>query len=134
MNMQEMQSEAFNKRLRERGTYPKYAFWMATIGGMLIFIEGLMAIFFRSIVWAIAVDFWIGITWVFIGVMLVIAGLIVSSSAVALVMRPKFHVVEGASIILFSTLAIFFGGGYIIGSVLGIIGGVLAILWRQKAS
>jgi hypothetical protein len=34
----------------------------------------------------------------------------------------------GASIIIFLLLALVLGGGYIIGSVLGIIGGIIAII------
>ena len=60
--------------------------------------------------------------------MLIILGVIVYSSAYALTRSPGQHVVIGASIIVFSLLALFLGGGYIIGSVLGMIGGVIAIV------
>ncbi len=98
------------------------------IGGSIIILQGLIAIFFSSIYYAVVLSLGVGISVLFLGIMLVILGLIVYSSAYALTRSPDQHVVIGASIIIFSLLALFLGGGYIIGSTLGMIGGIIAII------
>lgn len=108
--------------------FAKWGFYMSMAAAVLFFIQGVMAIFFRSIVFALVIDLGVGIAEVFIGIMLVLAALIVGSAATSLRAYPRQHVTAGATIALFSLLALFLGGGYIIGSALGIIGGVLAII------
>jgi hypothetical protein len=38
----------------------------------------------------------------------------------------------GASILVFSLLGLLLGGGWFIGSILGFIGGLLAITWKPE--
>jgi hypothetical protein len=106
-------------------------FYLSVIGGSFIILQGLIAIFFSSIYYAILTSsLGVGISVLFLGIMLVILGLIVYTSAYALIRVPERHVITGASIIIFSLLALLLGGGYIIGSVLGMIGGIIAIISR----
>lgn len=66
------------------------------------------------------------------GVVGVILGAIVIVSAFMLNSKPEQHQIWGALIVLFSVLSILGGamGGFGIGLVLGLIGGVLAITWN----
>jgi hypothetical protein len=114
----------------KRASYSRAGFYLSVIGGSIIILQGLIAIFFSSIYYAVVISLGVGISIVFLGIMLVILGLIVYSSAYALTRSPEQHVVIGASIIIFSLLALVLGGGYIIGSTLGIIGGIVAIISR----
>lgn len=113
---------------RTTGTYSRAAFLLSFLGASLIIVQGLVAIFFSSIYYAIILSLGVGVTMVLLGIMLIILGIIVYSSAYALTREPGSHVLIGASIIVFSLLALFIGGGYIIGSVLGMIGGFIAIV------
>jgi hypothetical protein len=114
---------------QQRASYSRAGFYLSVIGGSLIILQGLIVIFFSSIYYAIITSsLGVGVSVLFLGIMLVILGLIVYSSAYALTRSPGQHVVVGASIIIFSLLALFLGGGYIIGSVLGMIGGIIAII------
>jgi hypothetical protein len=113
--------------------YPKAGFYLTALGGILMFFEGLAAIFFRSLYYGINVDFWAGLSNVIIGIILIIIASIVSGAAVSLLVKPELRKTAGASIILFSLIGLLFGGGWVIGSVLGIIGGLLAIMWKPKA-
>jgi hypothetical protein len=115
---------------RSTGGYSRTGFYLSVIGGSIIILQGLIAIFFSSIYYAIVLSLGIGISIFFLGIMLVILGLIVYTSAYSLTRSPGQHVVIGASIIVFSTLALVLGGGYIIGSAMGILGGIIAIISR----
>jgi len=68
------------------------------------------------------------------GVVGVIAGIIVILAAVMLVKRPKKRSTWGSLIILFSLFSIYGAamGGFGIGLVLGLIGGILAVTWKRK--
>ncbi len=66
------------------------------------------------------------------GVLGIIFGVIVVISALMLNSRPEQHSTWGSLIVLFSVLSIFGSamGGFGIGLILGLIGGILAITWK----
>ena len=68
------------------------------------------------------------------GIVGVLAGIIVILAAVMLVKRPKKRSTWGSLIILFSLFSIYGAamGGFGIGLVLGLIGGILAVTWKPK--
>lgn len=84
--------------------------------------------------YGINVDIWAGLSMVIIGIILMIVASIISGAAITLLVKPDLRKTAGISIILFSLLGLLFGGGWFIGSVLGVIGGLLAIIWRPKAA
>ena len=69
------------------------------------------------------------------GLVGILFGLIVIFAAVMLYMNPIQHTLWGALIIAFSVLSVMSCmGGMGIGLILGIAGGVLALLWRPRAT
>jgi len=68
------------------------------------------------------------------GVVGVFAGIIVILAALMLAKRPKKRSTWGSLIILFSFFSIYGAavGGFGIGLILGLIGGVLAVTWKPK--
>jgi hypothetical protein len=68
----------------------------------------------------------------FLGVLGLIFGLIVIISALMLNSKPEQHSTWGTLIVIFSVLSVFGSamGGFGIGLVLGVIGGILAITWK----
>jgi hypothetical protein len=59
-----------------------------------------------------------------------VSGAIVLISSVMLLTNSSQRRVWGALILVFSALSFFGTGGFIIGAVLGIVGGALTLLWR----
>jgi hypothetical protein len=114
--------------------YPKAGFYLAVFGGLLIAIEGLVAIFFESLFYAINEDIWAGLSMVLIGIILLIIGGILSGAAVSLLVKPELRKSAGVTIIICALVGALFGGGWVAGSVLGIFGGLLAIIWKPKAT
>ncbi len=68
-----------------------------------------------------------------IGILGLIFGAIVIISAIMLNSKPEQHSTWGILIVAFSVLSVFGGamGGFGIGLVLGLIGGILAITWKH---
>ncbi|MDA4112648.1 MAG: DUF6114 domain-containing protein [Thaumarchaeota archaeon] len=60
-----------------------------------------------------------------------ISGLIVLVSGIMLRVNPGQPVVFGLLILIFSVLSFFGSGGFVIGAILGIIGGIMTLRWRQ---
>jgi hypothetical protein len=110
--------------------YPKAGMYLGAIAGLLLLAEGIVCIFFRSLYYGINIDFLAGLGSVIIGILLAIDGLIVSGAALTLVVKPELRQAAGASMIIFSLLGLLFGGGWFIGSILGFIGGLLAVTWK----
>ncbi|MBI0584774.1 MAG: hypothetical protein ISF22_11205 [Methanomassiliicoccus sp.] len=115
--------------------YPKIAFYLAAIGAMFMLFAGLIAIFFNSLYLAIVWSIWAGLTSLIIGIGLVICSVIIGGAATTLVVRPEAHVSAGATIIVVSLLALLLGFGWfwIVGAGFGVIGGILALVWRPRA-
>lgn len=67
-----------------------------------------------------------------LGVLGLVFGVIVIVSALMLNSKPEQHQTWGSLIVLFSVLSIFGSamGGFGVGLILGLIGGVLAITWK----
>jgi len=61
----------------------------------------------------------------------IIFGAIVILGGIMIYNRPSQSRMWGIVVIIFSILSIFGGGGFLVGMVLGIIGGMLAITWSK---
>jgi len=109
-----------------RAGYAPWPYVLSLIGGALILIEGIIVAVAGPIL-ATAGD--LGFGALVFGIVVVILGLIIIWAAYSLRANPTRHVGYGAVIVIFSVLALVLaGGGFIIGSLLGIIGGAWAII------
>ncbi len=65
-----------------------------------------------------------------IGIWGIVCGVIILVGSYMLYSRPASHAAWGVIILVFSLLSIFEGGGFVIGMILGAIGGILAIVLK----
>jgi len=61
----------------------------------------------------------------------VLAGLIVFGSGYMLRIKPEHSAVWGVLMLIFSVLSFFGSGGFVIGAILGIVGGVMTLMWKR---
>lgn len=66
------------------------------------------------------------------GVFGIASGVIVILGAVMLRASPKDSSTWGVIILIFSLLSLPSGGGFFIGAILGLVGGILALTWRPS--
>ena len=123
--------------------YPNIPSILALVGGALILLVDIFLLFLSIVILphlnytnfqtprgytgspgAIAAGF-VGA----IGVFGLICGMIVTTSAVLMRLKPVQRQTWGILVLVFSILGFFGFGGFIIGSVLGIVGGILALRW-----
>jgi Family of unknown function (DUF6114)/zinc-ribbon domain len=108
---------------------PTAAFVLSLIGGIFILLGGgliaaIGASFFGSLAAAALV----------LGVIGLAFGILILVGAIMLYTHPEQHVTWGVIILVFSILSIFTSlGGFLVGLILGIIGGALAISWKPRA-
>lgn len=106
--------------------YSSWPYLLSLIGGILILIQGILMAIAGPIL-AIVGD--LGLGTLLYGILVIILGLVVIWAAYSLRANPARHVAMGAVIVIFSVLALVLaGGGFIIGSLLGIVGGAWAIV------
>ena len=75
----------------------------------------------------------LGIGFGFMGILVLIFGVIVTVSAILLHSHPNQHTTWGILILIFSVVSTFgMMTGLGIGLILGIIGGILAIIWKPE--
>jgi hypothetical protein len=115
-----------------RNDYPKIAFYLSSFAAMLMLFAGLFAIFFNSLYLAIVWSIWAGLTSLLIGISLIFCSMFIGGAAASLVLRPEMSKTAGLTIILVSILALLLGFGWfwLVGAGVGIIGGIMAILWK----
>ncbi|MBO3800597.1 MAG: hypothetical protein FGF52_06080 [Candidatus Brockarchaeota archaeon] len=90
------------------------------IGSISAYLVGLV---FEEIIISLAV---FGICPIVIGILMFIGAVIMNSTNKSRVKRGSIIV------IIFSIIAVFLGGGFYIGSILGIIGGILGLVWKPS--
>jgi len=61
------------------------------------------------------------------------SGILVVISAIMLNARPEEHTVWGTVILVFSIISFLGMGGFLIGAILGIVGGALALSWKPPS-
>lgn len=118
---------------------PNVAFILSVIGGILVFIGGLVEIalgaFLSSLfsnlnVRPIVLLFQI---WKILGFVGMVWGALIMVGAVMLLIKPDQHTIWGVFVVVFSILS-WFGGfaGFIIGFILALVGGILGITWKPS--
>lgn len=107
---------------------PTAAFVLSLLAGIFVLIGGVAL----GILGAVATFFLAGVGGV-LGVAGVIFGIIIIVSAIMLYSRPEGHTAWGVIIIVFSLLSwIGAFGGFVIGFILGLVGGILALVFNPK--
>lgn len=104
---------------------PTAAFVLSLIGGILILIDGIATTIVRAIYFTgprdlLAVFAAIGYA----------QSMVVLASAILLLWMPNRHGFLGGMIVAFSLFSLLVGAGFILGLILGLTGGLLAIYWR----
>ncbi len=120
----------------EKVEKPTTAYALSLIAGILILVNGALIAGVPGLLAAIPgtstiPEFVFGIIWA-VSIMILVFGVIVLLSAVMLYRNPKSKTTWGVLILLFSILSILGGGGFLVGTILGIIGGALALAWKPK--
>lgn len=105
---------------------PSVAFGLTLAGGIIILLAGVVVM----VVGAVLTFFIAGLGGIF-GLVGVVWGVLIIVCAVMLRSMPDQHVGLGVAIIIFSVLS-WFGsfGGLVIGFLLALVGGILAIVWK----
>ncbi|MEM2901809.1 MAG: DUF6114 domain-containing protein [Candidatus Bathyarchaeia archaeon] len=126
---------------------PTTAYILSLIGGVMILVGGLSTVAVMGMWrWGMmhgwnlrfaptVIDRWTFIPMMFtiLGLFGAICGIIVIVGSHMLKSRPEEHFKWGTMILIFSVLSIFGGvGGFVVGLILGVVGGALAISWKPR--
>jgi len=112
--------------------YPSTAYWLSMIGGVLVLLSGISAILEGIFLTSFLESILPGISAVVIGegIAGVLFGVVIIYAASRLRNTPASARTWGIAIIVFAVLSIFGGGGFLLGFILALIGGILAATWH----
>ena len=100
-------------------------------GGRELFLYGALGSYYYP--WLLGGFPWTtGFTAFEIGTTGIVCGALILLGALMLKIKPASHVTWGVAILVGSAISPLEGGGFIIGAILGIIGGILAISWKPE--
>lgn len=119
-------------------SYPSTAYLLSLIGGIFIILGGIVDLIGAAIVSSVALNLGVsagGVEALLIGLGLVglVMGILVLYGAFQLKGRPATAHTWGILIVVFSLLSWIGGAGFIIGLLLGLVGGIMAIVWKPPA-
>jgi hypothetical protein len=130
---------------QERAGYPHTASILAMVGGILILLGGMFFVAVSAVILpnldyaSLNVTLPHGVNSSIIpgvvgaiGAFGLIAGTIVLLSAMMMRMRPAQREMWGILALIFSILSFLGPGGFVVGAILGIVGGVMALRWRPQ--
>jgi len=113
---------------------PLGAFVLSLIGGLFILLAGITEL---SIDYAVSVSVppvsgqpWVAI----LGAVGVALGMVVIAASVGLYLYPAHHALFGVVVLVASLLSFLSFWGFLVGLVLGLVGGVLGIAWSPYRS
>jgi tryptophan-rich sensory protein len=106
-------------------------FAFSIVGAILIFLRGIVRIVRGDVITFLGSDeirhrFLAGLAWSIIGGIAVVFAVIIIVGAYLIYSRTEMA--GGVIVLIFSVLSIFAGSGWLIGLILGVVGGVLALL------
>jgi hypothetical protein len=118
----------------QQASMPKKAtlgFALSLVGGILILLRGIVRIVAGDIITFVGSDevrhrFLAGLTLNIIGGIAVLFGIVIIFGAYLIYSR--MDVTGGTIVLIFSLVSILAGSGWLVGLILGVIGGILAIL------
>ncbi len=115
--------------------YPTTAFILSLIGGIFILLGGIYTAAIYAFIGSALFDFFpgLGSLLIALAVVALIFGLIIIVGAVMLRSNPESSRTWGIVILLLSIFSWIGGGGFVIGFILALIGGILAITWHPPA-
>jgi hypothetical protein len=124
---------------------PTPAFILGIISGVLIIIGGITGIMWMwvrssygggwlGMMGPSMMGRWIPWLWGSLTSVVLISGVIILVEALMLQSRPSQSQTWGILILIFSMVSLFSMGGFIIGAILGIIAGILALTWRSAST
>ena len=110
---------------------PIGAFILSLLGGVLILAEGAILAALSSAVGSAGCVGCSEAGQVIggVGAFGVLMGILVVILSVILLARPENHLGLGIAILVFSLLSFFGGAGFVLGLILGVVGGILAIVF-----
>lgn len=109
--------------------------WLSLSSGIILVIFGLIALLFETyvlseIIWMEIIPFTEDISTAILASL--ISGVIIISISLLMLVKPKKTRIFGIVVIVFSVIACFGMGIFTIGGIIGITGGVFAILDERK--
>jgi hypothetical protein len=118
--------------MSQSGSYPVAAFVLTLIGGILILLDGLyvaaIAAFIGSVVGAFFPG--LGLLIIALGVIALLFGLIILVGAIQMHSHPQSAKTWGIIVLILALISFVGGGGFYLGAILAIVGGILAIVWH----
>jgi hypothetical protein len=109
---------------------PTAAFIVSLLAGIFILINGILIMIASAFIFVIPIA---GVFVALFGIGELIFGLIVMFGAIMINSDDPSKVRTGGIIVLiFSIISIIAGGGFVIGLILGLIGGILALTWKPS--
>lgn len=124
------------KKMAEK---PTAAFVLSLVGGVLILVNAIIVLIGATIAAAIAsvvpvvgvatgvVVIAYGLAGLVIGILVIVGAIMINSG------NPGKVRTWSIIVLVFSVISILIGGGFIIGLVLGLVGGILGLVWKPSA-
>jgi len=104
---------------------------LAIIGGLFILLSGVWIAEVGSILSLLTFGLGGGIL-ILLGAFGAVLGVLILVLGVLVYIQPQHHVIFGVLIVLFSVISLTSLGGFILGFILALVAGILAVVWKPS--
>jgi len=113
-------------------SYPSTAFVLSLIGGIFILLGGLAEAAILALIGTAVISIFpgLGALLIALAVVALVFGLIIIFGALMLRSKPESAKMWGVIILVLAIVSLVGGGGFFIGFILALIGGILALVWH----
>jgi len=120
---------------------PYAAFVLSLVGGVLILLGGLVSFVWSG--WFYWGGWWMGMMgpgmmggwvpwfWIAFSAVGIVSGAVIPIAAYMLYNNPAQARLWGTVVLVFSITSLLSMGGFLVGALLGLVGGILALTWRK---
>jgi hypothetical protein len=119
--------------MEDTSNHPTGAILLSFAGGLLVLVSGISTLLIGSFMSSVSLlpGLAIGAIIIAAGAWGIICGLVMLIGSYLIMKRPRTaHTLWGILIFVFALTSYFGGGGFFIGGILGIAGGLMAVCWN----
>ena len=113
-------------------SYPSTAFILTLIGGIFILLNGLYDAAVLAFVGSVALSIipGLGALLIAFAIIALLFGLVIIFGAIRMRAAPESARMWGIIVLIVSLISLVTGGGFVIGFILALVGGILAMTWH----
>ncbi len=118
-------------------SYPRTAYLLSLVGGILVLFLSIILAILYAVLASVSLSFGFGFAAgiaIGLAVLALLMGVLILVFALRMKNHPESAQMAGVVVLICAIISFVGGGGFYIGAILAIVGGILALIWKRPAA